>query len=308
MLAVSRLFRVLAVVAWGWGQCAMAQLDVSWKLAQNRTVLMEPVRATIKIANRTGRDLDLSPDGNAQLRFDVEDRPTSLVATTGQPLIRQTMVIGNGDEREIEVNLLDAYRIIKGQSYTLTPMVEYGGMRFFGQRLSLEVQPGLELLKREYGMPTLGDARTVTLRLIHRERSDRLFFRIDDPGSGYCLGVYELGRIIRYFSPTMEQDRNGNFHVLHQDGPDRFSHSIFDYDGGPKGKSYFSGEAGKMRLERDSSGNISVAGGIRYEEDPAQPGMLIAPALAPAHPYATTIGELPAKGRRAQDAEKTIGW
>ena len=303
-----RLVLALALAACGWVQCAEAQLDISWRLAQNRTVLMEPVRATVTIANRTGRDLDFSPDGNAQLRFDVEDRPTSLVESTGRPLIRQTTVIRHGDEREVEVNLLDAYRIVRGQSYALTPMVEFGGMRFSGQRLSLEVQPGLELLKREYGMPTLGDARTVSLRLIHRDRSDRLFFRIDDPESGFCLGVYELGRVIRYFVPTLEQDRDGNFHVLHQDGPDRFAHSKFGYDGAPLGKEYHAGESGKMRLERGDDGGITVAGGIRYEEDPAQPGMLTAPALAPSHPYATSIGELPAKGRRVPDAEKAVGW
>jgi hypothetical protein len=287
------------LAVWGPASAALAQIELTWTLTHNRTVVMEPVRATVSIANFTGQNLDLTPRGNAVLRFDVEDQPTSTVGVTGQPLVRQAVIIPSGETREVEVNLLDAYRIIHGQSYMLTPMLEYGGMRFTGQRLSLEVQPGLELLKRDYGMPAHGDARTVSLRLIHRDRSDRLFFRIDNASTGFCLGVYELGRVIRFFVPRFERDGQGVFHVLHQSSPDRFVHARFDADGAPQGLSFYSAEAGGIRLVRGEGGEVQVAGGTRYEEDPGQPGMLVAPALPPSHSYNVQIGELPVKGRPA---------
>ena len=290
-------FWVSALAFLGLAGGAGAQIEISWSLRHGRTVLMEPVMATVRIANFSGQDLDLSPAGNAQLAFDVEDQPTSMVRTTGQPLVRRAVIIPNGDTRDVDVNLLDAYRIVKGQSYMLTPVFEFGGMRFMGQRLSLEVQPGLELLKREYGMPTMGDARTTSLRLIHRDRSDRLFFRIDDPVSGFCLGVYDLGQVIRFFVPRLEQDRDRVFHVLHQCGPDRFAHSVFDYDGGPRGTTFYAADVGSLRLERDEQGAVQVVGGTPYAEDPAHPGMLVAPALPPSHPYNVNLGELPAKGK-----------
>ncbi|NLG34109.1 MAG: hypothetical protein GX548_02010 [Lentisphaerae bacterium] len=296
---------------------ASAQIEMAWSLAHNRTVLMEPVRATVKISNYSGRDMDLTPRGNARLRFDVEDQPTSTVPTTGQPLVRRGVIIPNGDTREVEVDLLDAYRILKGQSYMLTPVLEFGGMRFMGRRLSLEVQPGLELARRDYGMPASGEARTVTLRQIHRGRTDQLFFRIDNSSTGFCLGVYELGRVIRYFVPRIELDRNGVFHVLHQTAPDRFLHSTFGYDGAPLGMTFYSAETASLRLVRDESGDVQVTGGTPFVEDPDAPGMLTAPALPPSHPYQVNIGELPLKGRpspprtapsRKRTADEAVVW
>ena len=292
----------LVVFCWAWAVVAPGQVELSWSLANNRTVLMEPVRAMVRIANHTGQPLDLTERGNARLSFDVEDQPTSTVAGTGKPLLQQPIIIPVGETREIEVNLLEAYRIVKGQSYMLTPLLEFDGIRFAGQRLSLEVQPGIELLKRDYGMPSSGDARQVSLRLVHRDRNDRLFFRIDNSSTGYCLGVYDLGRVIRFFTPCLEQDADGAFHVLHQSGPDRFAHTTFGYDGAPRGVVFYSAQVGNIRLGRKETGELEVTGGTPYVEDPASPGLLVAPALPPSHPYNMTLGEPPAPSRAASPA------
>ncbi len=297
---------ILAAAAWAFACAAQAQIELSWTMANNRTVLMEPIRATVRIVNNTGQNLDLSPRGNAKLFFDVEDQPTSTVPETGQPLVRQPIIIPVGETREVEVNLLDAYRIVKGQSYMLKPVFEFAGMRFLGDRRSLEIQPGIELAKRDYGMPASGDARTVSLRLINRDRNDQLFFRIDNSSSGFCLGVYELGRVIRFFTPCLEQDREGAFHVLHQTSPDRFVHSVFGYDGAPQGGAYYAAQAGNIHLVRNESGGVEVQGGTPYVEDPENPGQLVAPALPPSHPYSMTLGELPAKGNAAERDQKAI--
>ena len=296
---------IIAAAIWGLAVAAQAQIEITWKLLHNRTVLMEPVKAAIRIVNYSGQTLDLTPRGNARLLFEVEDQPTSVVAGTGQPLVRQAVIIPSGETREVEVNLLDAYRIVKGQSYMLKPVLEFDGVRFAGERLSLEVQPGLELIQREYGMRSAGAARTVSLRLIHRDKGDRVLFRIDNPVTGYCLGVYELGQMIRYFEPRLEQDRDRAFHVLHQSGPDRFVHSVFDFDGAPRETMYYSSEASGIQLKRGEDGSVQVQGGTAYAEDPENPGMLVAPALPPSHSYKTTLGELPAKGKKAKDKRGT---
>ena len=300
-----RLTWVILLSLLGSAMAAQAQIEVTWSLVHNRTILMEPVKAVVRLANYSGRDLDLTPNGTARLTFDVEDQPTSTVPSTGEPLVRKAVIIPANETREIEVNLLDAYRIVKGQSYMLTPILEFDGTRFFGARLSLEVQPGIELLKREYGMISSGDARTVSLRQIYRELGDRLFVRIDNSSTGYCLGAYELGRLIRFFVPRLEQDREGHFHVLHQSGPDRFVHSVFDYDAHSRGQTFYSSEVSNIRLARTESGDVEVVGGTAYVEDPDNPGMMVAPALPPSHPYNMTLGELPAKGKVSKDNRGT---
>jgi len=286
------------------GAAVQAQVEIRWGLENTRTVLMEPVIATLQIANYTGGPLDLSPNGNARLYFDVEDQPTSMVPKTGKPLVRQALIIPSGETREVVVNLLESYRILHGQSYMLTPFIEFDGMRFFGKRYSLEVQPGLELLKREYGLRSANNARTAYFRLIHRGRSDHLFFRVDNPVNGFCLGVYDLGPIIRFFPPVLEVDPQGVFHMLHQSAPARFRYSTYDYDGVPLSLMYYSGQVGSIRLNRDKAGAVSVIGGTAYVEDQAHPGMLVAPALPPSHSYNRALGEFPLKGRKRTEKER----
>ena len=292
---------ILSLLAWGWAAAASAQIELAWSLAHHRTVLMEPVRATVTIANRSGQTLDLSVRGNARLSFDAEDQPSSPVAKSGNPLLAQPVIIPNGDTRTVDVNLLDAYRLVKGQTYMLTPVLEFAGLRFFGPRLSLEIQPGIELARLDTGLPATGDARSATLRLLNRDRADRLFFRLDDSSTGYCLGVYDLGRVIRFFVPRLEQDAAGAFHVLHQTGPDRFVHSVYGADGAPLGTTFYGATAGSIRLASNERGDLEVQGGTPYVEDPEDPGVLVGPELPPSHPYNTTLGEPAAPARAAPD-------
>ena len=50
-------------------------------------------------------------------------------------------------------------------------------------------------------------------------------------------------------------------------------------------------------LEGWARDRMEVTGATPYVEDPASPGLLVAPALPPSHPYNITLGEPPAKGR-----------
>ena len=272
---------------------AHAQIELTWTLEHNRTLLMEPIRADITIANYTGVPLDFAPDGaagNARLLFTVEDDPSSYVRASGKPLLQEPLRVPDGESRTVTVDVLQAYRVVRGQSYMLQPEVAFGGMRFSGRRLSLEVQPGLEILTRTYGIPSAGNARKVSLRTLNRDRVEHLFFRLDDPSNGYCLCAVDLGGLIRFVEPTLQMDNRNVFHVLHQSQPDRFSHAMFSHDGTPLGTEFYIAATGSIRLVREPDGTVSVIGGTRFEPDPDHPGKLTAPNLPPSHNYPTTLG------------------
>lgn len=284
-LLPSALFALLLPLA------ALAQIEIDWSLDHNRTLLMEPVRADVRISNYTGIPLDFSPGtGNARLLFTVEDDPSSYVRASGRPVIPVPFVVPDGETRSIGVDLLQSYRIVRGQPYLVTPEIAFGGMRFSGRRLSLEVQPGLEILARTYGIPSAGNARKVSLRTLNRDRYEHLFFRLDDPSTSYCLCTVDLGNLIRFVQPTLQMDAQNVFHVLHQTRPDTFSHAMFSYDGAPLGTEFYIAASGSIRLLRDSDGSVTVAGGMRFEPDPSSPGKLTAPNLPPSHNYPTTLG------------------
>jgi hypothetical protein len=285
MKGLSGLAVALAVLA--AAAAAFAQVDIKWTFDHQRVVLFGPMDAHLKIANFTGTDLRLGPGGNAALSFFVDDTNGGAVASNGRPMVRYPVSIPDSATAEVTVDLSDAYPIVRAQSYMVSPVLEVAGERFGGSRQALEVQPGLEVARLETGLERLGNDREATLRMIHRDREDIVFFRLDAPSAGQCLGVYELGTIIRFFKPRVELDVAGNFHVLHQSAPDRFVHSVFGGRGAPVSKELYTARTGAIRLVRDDAGVVEVQGGTRFELDPELPGKVTAPALPPSVPYKT---------------------
>lgn len=274
----------LAVVLLAAG-AARGQVDIRWLPAHHRVVLMGPMEAHLRITNLTGDELALGPGGNAGLSFILDDTNGGMVRGNGRELVRRPVRIPNGGTGEVTVDLSDVYHIERAQSYMAAPVLDIEGDRFAGERQALEVQPGLEIARKTTGLAARGTDREATLRLIHRDRSDYVFFRLDAPSAGQCLGVYELGSVIRFVPPVIETDTEGDFHVLHQSAPDRFVHSVFTADGTPLFRDFYSAQAGAIRLTRGEDGTIDVTGGSKFESNPDDPSKLTAPALPPSVPY-----------------------
>ena len=154
------------------------------------------------------------------------------------------------------------------------------------------------------GIPPGGGGGAVSFPSLLRDAPDNKFSHIDNPANGYCFGVYELGRLIRFQPPALEKDADDAFHALHQCAPDRYTLSIFTADGAPVKQTYYSAQAGKIRLEVQESGAVEVVGGFPFVEDENNPGILVAPALPPAHPYSVTVGELPRKAPAPKRGKK----
>lgn len=275
---------------------ATGQVDIQWFPAHHRVVLMGPMEAHLRITNLTGGELALGPGGNAGLSFILDDTHGGAVRGNGRELVRRPVRIPNGGTSEVTVDISDAYPIEHAQTYMAAPVLDIEGERFAGGRQALEVQPGLEIARRTTGLAARGNDREATLRLIHRDRNDYVFFRLDAPSAGQCLGVYELGSVIRFVPPAIETDAEGDFHVLHQSAPDRFVHSVFTAEGTPLFRDLYSAQAGAIRLERGDDGTVDVTGGSKFEADPADPGKLTAPALPPSVPY-RSLGDARGSGR-----------
>ena len=264
-----------AAAAWGAGS-AREQVEIQWSLMNDTVLLMEPIKSEVRIANYTGMTLDFSEGGNARLDFVVES-DGERVRASGKPVLRYPVIIPDGDERSVNVDILQSYRVVRGMAYMVQPVVTTGGERFAGRRRSLEVQPGLVVFERTYGLKGAGQ-RTVTLRVLHRDRFDHVFFRLDQPETGLCLRTEDLGCIIRFVEPQVELDAGGVVHVLHQTAPERFSHAMFTRDGERAGQEYYAATAGSIRLVREE-GAVRVEGGIAYEADPENPNTLTGPTL-----------------------------
>lgn len=272
---------------------ARAQIDFLWDLNNKRVPLYAPIPATVRITNLTGRDFTLGPGGNAELLFLAEDsfHRKAEPSARPRPLFDQPVTVSNGVTITFIVDAGRTFRIVKADSYMLAPAIAIDGAPslYVGKRIPLEIQPGLEIVGRDFAAPPR--RRHASLRLIHREQSNYAFFRLDNPDAFLCYGVYELGSIIDFFKPQIDLDASDVFHVLFQNTPDRFIHSTFSYEGQPLATEVYIARAGSIALSRSADGQVAVTGGIRFTEDPSMPGYLSAPALPPSTPqtpYAPT--------------------
>lgn len=222
------------------------QVEVACRAAHLRVVYGEPVRVTLDVVNNTGGQMVFSgPDANAALRFDVEQSPDALVPESGEPLLDEPAVIEPGKKLTREIDLLSKYAIRVSGPYTITARVEWGDKIFISPKVFVDVVPGLEIRRLTVGVPALGGAvRVFSLRVLSRNRGESVFLRVDDEASGECLGVADLGPIVRLNEPTIQADEAGGIHVVHQCGPDRFAHNVFDAEGRLAGETRYSSTSG----------------------------------------------------------------
>ncbi|MBU1908788.1 MAG: hypothetical protein KJ726_01930, partial [Verrucomicrobia bacterium] len=75
-----------------------------------------------------------------------------------------------------------------------------------------------------------------------------------------CLGVFDLGRIVRQFKPLIQSDGKGHVHVLHQSSPWKFTHTEMNPDGIPVNSADFSAYSTEVRFEKTPDGQLLVRG------------------------------------------------
>jgi hypothetical protein len=167
----------------------------------------------------------------------------------------------------LTVNLLPAYQVRSTGPYTIQARVEWGDKAFLSQKEFLDVMPGLDVGRLAVGLPGAPqDTRIFSIKTLTRDRMELLFLRVDDENSGQCLGVFELGRIVRQYKPQMQFDNKGHVHVLHQSSPWKFTHTEINPDGIPVSSKDFAAYSTEVRFEKSADGLITVRG-VRPPQD-----------------------------------------
>lgn len=239
-----------------------AQLDLRCRLVHSQVLLFESILVDVTIVNNTGRPLTLgAPDAEAVLKFDVERSPGALSQPTGIPVWTGAVTVAPMGTLKQTLDILPAYPISSTGPYSLTGRLEWDDRVFISSRMFLDVLPGLEVARFVSSVPGMGKAvRTYTLRTLNRDRTERLFLRIDDEGEGRCYGVFSLGRVVRLQKPLMQADGEGNVHVLHQMGPSQFVMHVFTPYGLLVSQEQYTGDASQMRMDRKADHGVVVEG------------------------------------------------
>lgn len=252
----------LMTVALGIPPLASGQIEVGCRLVANRVLLFEPIRATVRIANNTGHRLVFSGSRpNARLGFQIEQTPGLSVMPTSQPLLEGPLMLEPGEIRELEFNLLPKYLVRATGPYTIQARLEWNETAFLSPKVFLDVLPGFEVARFSAGLAgSAGGIRVFSLKTLTRDRMELLFLRVDDQATGQCLGVFNLGRIVRQFNPQIKADGLGHVHVLHQSSPWKFTHTEVTMDGIPVVARDFAAYDSEVHLERTPGGEVVVRG------------------------------------------------
>src|SRR4051812_44678333 len=208
---------------------AQIQVDLSFKRLQY--IAHEPVLATVKIANNSGRDIDLRDDGGQHwFGFEVtagEGRLLAPLAETEEPLLH----IESGKTVTRKVNLTPLFPVHDFGTYHVRANVYFPDLNkfFYSSTKVFQVGDGRTIWQKTVGVPDgspgAGDIRTYSLLTNRFVDHTSLYVRVESRDRGVVYTTYSLGRLLSGDEPQAEIDRANQLHVLHCAAPRNWAYS-----------------------------------------------------------------------------------
>ncbi len=240
---------------------AAGQIEVGCRIEQSRLVQYEPIRVTVRIRNNSGEPLRFTgADRNAQLQFEVEQTPGRALPMRQASLITEPLVIAPRGQATRDVILTEHYDLRSTGPYTLRARVDWEGQGFVSPKVFADIVPGFEIERLISAAGAARSMRHYRLLTLNRDRGEHVFLRIDDEAEGICYGVIHLGRIIRTRTPMLRVDGDFNVHVLHQSGPGRYAHNVFNPEGRRVLRKTYMDEEQQAELSDTEDGRVIVTG------------------------------------------------
>lgn len=232
---------------------AQAQVKLGFVLKPDVALQYERVGAEITIQNNTGKPLDSSSNGNCRISYIVrfgKDTPMAgLENVEALPvLVPPARTLTFADDISKRFNLG------KMGPYTVQLKLEWSDYVFTSESRFVDVVSGTEVDHLTTSTPD--GERTFSLRLLNREKHDRLFLRIEDPS--VCYGVFDLGRVVRMSNPEIKMDAKGMVHILHQSGPQQYSYVVYSPQGVRTRKETYGDNITRATIVSDDVGAVSV--------------------------------------------------
>jgi hypothetical protein len=140
------------------------------------------------------------------------------------------MVMPN-ESQTVEINLAGRFPLGKLGRYFLQVSVSRGEEVVTSRLLMFAVVHGIEIGSLTRPLPEYDTiARKYTLLYWARDQIEVLFLRVDETPPGRCVGLIELGNVVRSVDPTIEFDPTGTLTVLHQSSRDLFIRTVIRSD------------------------------------------------------------------------------
>lgn len=243
------------------------KVDLSFKRLQY--IAHEPVLATVRIVNNSGRDIDLRDDGGQHwFGFEVNAGEGRLLAPLRQNA-EPSLHIEAGKTVTRRINLTPLFPVHDFGTYHVRANIYFPDLNkfFYSSTKVFQVGGGRTIWQKTVGvpegMPGAGEMRTYSLLTNRFVDHTSLYVRVENKQTGLVYTTYSLGRIVSSDDPQAEVDRANQLHVLHCAAPRNWSYSHVGWNGELFAHSTFLETRTRPRLRHRSDGNIAVSGGAR---------------------------------------------
>lgn len=247
---------------------AQAQIQVELSFKRLQYIAHEPVIATVKIANNSGRDIELRDEGGQRwFGFEIsagEGRLLAPIAQTNEPPLQ----IEAGKTVTRRVNLTPLFPVHDFGTYHARANVYFPDLNkfFYSVTKVFQVSDGRTIWQKTVGIPDgaagAGDVRTYSLLTNRFVDHTALYVRVENRDRGVVYNTYSLGRILSGEEPQAEIDRANQLHVLHCAAPRNWAYSHVGLNGELFKHSTFLETKTRPRLRQTPDGSVAVRGGV----------------------------------------------
>jgi hypothetical protein len=251
--------------------CSQAQVSVDISLSQDQFLAGEAMPVTVRVVNRSGQTLHFGNDPD-WLTFSVESKDSYIITKKGDvPVDDADFVLGSSKQGRLVVDLAPYFSFSRPGRYTVTASVT---IKAWNQQVSsapktFDIVIGSKMWEQEFGLPKSPGAtnespemRRYALHQANYLRSRLMLYVQITDDTGKVYKVFPIGPLLSFGRPEPQVDRFSNLHVLYQDGPRSYSHTVVDPHGTVLIRHAYD-MGSRPRLKVNSEGNLEVEGGIR---------------------------------------------
>ncbi len=272
---ISRFFLIFALLFTATLLPARAQIGVTIEIKRRLYLRYEPILATVRMQNLSGRDLFLHDDEQAWFGFNIEGVAASMLVPPRNPDYRLDpleLKIGETVKRTVDLTKLYTISELGMHRIKATIFAKELNRLFASQAAIIDISEGKTVWQQTVGVPdTLPNAgRNHTLKLIEFQDDKRyLYARVEDTEQAYVFCTRRLGHMIDGTNPQIQFDTTNNLYVLHLIAPKTYTLSNIGVNGEFLGSHTYTAPKVKPFLRRLADGTIQIVGAHR--DDPLAP-------------------------------------
>jgi hypothetical protein len=255
-----------------------AQVTVEIFTDQDEFLPGEAIPVVARITNRSGETMSFGHQ-KGWLKFAISAKEGFVAMRQGDIPIDNEFTLQSSEYANVRLNVAPYFQLDKTGHYKITATVSVPEWKktFNSEPKNLDIIKGARVWQQEFGVPKTGDSNTepqlriYALQEANYLRSRLMLYAQVTDSDGRINSVTPIGPMLSFGQPEGKVDKNSNLHILYQNGPRSFNHSVVNPDCQLIKREFYD-YTSRPHMVADSNGNISIEGGTRrvtHEDLPA---------------------------------------